>query len=740
MRKWNNQQGYQKGWGGGGNGTNQSPYNNINAGARLGDNLQFNNYMGGGSNRKIAGNHGGGSFRKGGHSPNPGSHRKIKKNNFGGGGFGGGGFGGGGFGGGGFGRGFGGRNRMGGRRGYMMNDFDNLFQNDFGRSNFMDDFEWDDFGGDFDDFFGGHDPFGGMGPGGFGGHHHHHPHPHHGGGGGGKNPYGGGGGGGRGGGGGGNPYLNPGGNNRPGGGGGGNNPYGGGGGGRGGGGGGGNPYLNPGGNNNNNNRPKPNPPDNKDGYKMFGTKKQHVELNHSRFDPGLEPDEDERNRNLDKNGDQREWNNWVIKSFIPKKPVNIPGLNNNRNNNNLGPGGGGYNLNKSISFVAESQKYNNLLAQLQRSNQKYTDPKFPPRPESIIGFGERHAGNHGRFSRMQWRRPEEVFRGQPFTIFNDTINPDDVKQGILGDCYFLAAASSIAEHQDRIKKLFLSRKVNKAGCYCVALCINGLWEEIILDDWIPCEAGTLQIAFNHTQTRELWAILLEKAWAKAHGGYLNIDGGVIREALRDLTGAPCMTYFCQEDNEEVHWQRLLEAEKNHWVMTAASGDIRGTGNDSRDNRTGLSGNHAYSMLAAYEIDGSGRLVQHGQRGSPHNQRIVKMRNPWAKGEWKGAWSDQDRHKWTHQMKTMLGHSTKEDGVFFMPFKDFMRYFHDYQICFYEDKYKYSAQRFKTSATKPTMLEFDIRRPGEYYLSLNQINKRFFRKSDRKCSNFLLLEF
>ena len=43
--------------------------------------------------------------------------------------------------------------------------------------------------------------------------------------------------------------------------------------------------------------------------------------------------------------------------------------------------------------------------------------------------------------------------------------------------------------------------------------------------------------FNHSHEGELWVILLEKAWAKVNGGYYNIEGGLMTEALRDLTGA-----------------------------------------------------------------------------------------------------------------------------------------------------------------------------------------------------------
>ena len=57
------------------------------------------------------------------------------------------------------------------------------------------------------------------------------------------------------------------------------------------------------------------------------------------------------------------------------------------------------------------------------------------------------------------------------------------------------------------------------------------------------------------------------------------------------------------------------------------------------------------------------------------ERIVKLRNPWGKGEWKGSWSDTDS-RWTSQLRSELEMSKKEDGIFFMEYKDFSKYFSD----------------------------------------------------------------
>lgn len=75
------------------------------------------------------------------------------------------------------------------------------------------------------------------------------------------------------------------------------------------------------------------------------------------------------------------------------------------------------------------------------------------------------------------------------------------------------------------------------------MCLNGIWEEIVMDDLIPCTKYSKKPAFNRSKSNELWVILIEKAWAKAHGGYMNIAAGLTRETLRDLTGASCITYF-----------------------------------------------------------------------------------------------------------------------------------------------------------------------------------------------------
>lgn len=106
-------------------------------------------------------------------------------------------------------------------------------------------------------------------------------------------------------------------------------------------------------------------------------------------------------------------------------------------------------------------------------------------------------------------------------MFAGGIEPNDIQQGLLGDCYFLAVLSSLAEKPDRVQHLFYTKEINRAGCYLVYFYVNGIKTPVIVDDWFPVnEDGT--IAFAHSKNQEIWVSLLEKAWAKLHGSYARV--------------------------------------------------------------------------------------------------------------------------------------------------------------------------------------------------------------------------
>lgn len=70
-------------------------------------------------------------------------------------------------------------------------------------------------------------------------------------------------------------------------------------------------------------------------------------------------------------------------------------------------------------------------------------------------------------------------------LFVNDVDPCDIYQGYLGDCYFLSGLAVLAEKPDMIKRLFEYTEVNEKGAYCVWLCHDGAWECFLIDDLIP---------------------------------------------------------------------------------------------------------------------------------------------------------------------------------------------------------------------------------------------------------------
>ena len=82
-------------------------------------------------------------------------------------------------------------------------------------------------------------------------------------------------------------------------------------------------------------------------------------------------------------------------------------------------------------------------------------------------------------------------------IFSNEISPNDIEQGALGTCYFLAALSAFAEDPERVRTRFITQEVNAAGIYLVTFFINGILSPVIVDDYWPIKYG--KPCFSHSK-------------------------------------------------------------------------------------------------------------------------------------------------------------------------------------------------------------------------------------------------
>jgi len=95
--------------------------------------------------------------------------------------------------------------------------------------------------------------------------------------------------------------------------------------------------------------------------------------------------------------------------------------------------------------------------------------------------------------------------------------------------------------------------------------------QVIIDDLIPCKGN--KVAFARSNGPELWVVLLEKMWAKLHGCFDRIAGGLEYETIRDLCGAP--GYFFRGIDDDT-FEKIFEYDENNFMMGCSMSDTYDT--------------------------------------------------------------------------------------------------------------------------------------------------------------------
>ena len=114
--------------------------------------------------------------------------------------------------------------------------------------------------------------------------------------------------------------------------------------------------------------------------------------------------------------------------------------------------------------------------------------------------------------------------------------------------------------------------------------VNGLRTSVVVDDYVPVNPETELPAFFHSETQELWALLLEKAWAKLHGSYQKTVEGLPSFASMHLTGSPADHLASDQakfyeggsgwndnlEKQEEFWKKIVGAHSRSYSLMASA--------------------------------------------------------------------------------------------------------------------------------------------------------------------------
>lgn len=297
------------------------------------------------------------------------------------------------------------------------------------------------------------------------------------------------------------------------------------------------------------------------------------------------------------------------------------------------------------------------------------------------------------------------------------VDPSDIHQGSVGDCWLLSAISALAEFDGAIKRLYRKTKnldkrpLDGPNQYIITLWDLPTWKEvdIVVDERLPVMAdGTGRLlASRPSEDGELWVNYLEKALAIHCGGWDKITGGQCTHGWALMTG--CKHQYMITKNERTNkyacygqynthtktWNRLAnsphDADNSMWPVpwpeVGGGGDKELTedelflkmvawdkenyivgagtkGTSDKHSTGGLVDNHAYSVIESHSnVCGTGI-------------DLLKVRNPWGKGEIEDGEFDDDGPGWDKypQIKKKLNPVVADDGIFWVTKKEFFHFY------------------------------------------------------------------
>jgi uncharacterized protein (DUF2141 family) len=180
-------------------------------------------------------------------------------------------------------------------------------------------------------------------------------------------------------------------------------------------------------------------------------------------------------------------------------------------------------------------------------------------------------------------------------LFKDGATLTDIKQGAVGDCYYLATLASIAQEKPSyISNMFTD---NGDNTYTVRFFNNGVADYVTVDKYLPTGYANA--------SQELWVALAEKAyaqlaesgWSRGAGqtnSYASIEGGWMDYVIQQVTGLSATS----SNVTSMTKQQLIDLVNSNKILTA--GFVNGAG-------YGVVNSHAYTVQSYNSTTGLFRL-------------------------------------------------------------------------------------------------------------------------------------
>ena len=184
--------------------------------------------------------------------------------------------------------------------------------------------------------------------------------------------------------------------------------------------------------------------------------------------------------------------------------------------------------NATLEFIAADCKRTSQSAVIEG---EFEDTHFPPCASSLYRYPGKLTNRQVAPNAVHWQRCKGGLQVKQLFCHDA---PLEISQGRVADNWILSAMTMLwCVDPSMITDLF-EHCNEEAGMYTVRLFVHGVWTSVTIDDWIPYLTSGCPIYAR--SMKEWWPMLLEKAFAKVYGSYDALQGGMVQDALRHLTG------------------------------------------------------------------------------------------------------------------------------------------------------------------------------------------------------------
>ena len=122
---------------------------------------------------------------------------------------------------------------------------------------------------------------------------------------------------------------------------------------------------------------------------------------------------------------------------------------------------------------------------------QFVDKIFPANQKSLLDPTNNNcemANDRVKFFKtLKWKRASDLF---PYPeLWFTTINYENIEQGAISNCHFITVLSCLARIPGYLENLFVTTEINQAGIYAMKFFVNGHQRIVVVDDYIPYDAG-----------------------------------------------------------------------------------------------------------------------------------------------------------------------------------------------------------------------------------------------------------